>query len=297
MGKFIKPLKISCKDKDSWYEERNRLLIGGSDITAILGLESKYRTPLDVYRVIKGFDQRFVGNKATLRGNFIEDGIAKYWEYETGHVIIKASAQHDLYIHPKYKWLGGSPDRRFYYQGSKAKSDICILEIKTTKKKIDVAEIPKGWFIQPNFYTGLLGYKKFVICWFEMFTDEIKWQEFDFNQKLYDLTLKGVLDFYNNNLMKNIAPSPLTESDILKLYPEEEVGKIIVANEMQLDQYSLIIDLRRQSNSLKKQYDSATEIIKVQMADAERMIDQFDNILFTYKVNKNGSRVFLPKEI
>lgn len=291
----MKAIKIKSKNREEWLVNRNKITIGGSELASILGL-NKYQSPLSVYRQKMGIDPKFEGNDATRRGLYFEDAIANMWADETGNVIIKSS-EGDMYIHPKHNWLGGSPDRIFFHNGSRKNKDRKVLEIKSTKLKIDVEELPKGWFIQPNFYTGLLGYSGFAIVWFELFTDRLKYQEFDFNKELYDMVLEQVVEWHENHIVKKVPPPPVSEYDLQRLFPQEEPDKMILASDEQEEVYGQLIGLKRQMKALTEQLKESELILKLAMEDAESLIDNSGNVLITYKANKLGTRVFKPREI
>jgi len=176
---------VKYTSRDEWLKGRSSY-IGGSELATIMGL-NKYQSPYQLWLLKTGREQPMSDNKQTLSGRFLEDGIARYWEHETGNKIIEASANDNVYIHNLYDFLRGTPDRRFFWGEDRSLNNRAVLEVKTTMKIIDHNDIPMGWFIQPNYYTGLIGYNKFVIVWFEFMTKELKWQEYDFDQELFDI--------------------------------------------------------------------------------------------------------------
>lgn len=60
--------------------------IGGSEIAAVVGLDP-YRTPLDVYLAkVEGYEEP--DNAAMERGRFLEAGVADWYAYRTGRVLM-----------------------------------------------------------------------------------------------------------------------------------------------------------------------------------------------------------------
>lgn len=279
--------------REEWLKERSTF-IGGSEITSLLGLND-YQSPYDLWLLKTGREQPQADNKHTISGRFLEDGIAKMFEYETDHVIIKASDGDFVYRHPKYPFIAGSPDRRIRWNGSMKESDKAVLEVKTTMKIIDVDDIPIAWRVQPNFYCGLLGYKRFIIVWFEFFTKELKWQEYEFNQELYDICINETVDFWNNHILLDKEPEITTPSDVAKKFPQAEPCKEIIASDEVEQLYSQAIDVSRKKSAITKQYAEITDKIKVIMKDAERLVSHSGFTLFTFSGDKR--RTLRIKEI
>jgi len=282
------------EDRNKWLKNRASY-IGGSDLATILGL-SEYTTPYQLWELRTGRQAPFENNKHTLAGRFLEDGVAKYWEFETGNKLIKSSSRVTVYNHPDYGFLGGSPDRRFFLKGSQKFSDRGILEVKTTMKSISHEDIPFGWYIQPNFYAGLLKYDFFVIVWFDFFTKELKWDMYPFDKEMYDMSVKGGVDFWTNNILKDIPPTAINGDDISLKYPNSIKDKSVIADDKILDIYSNAIEIKRQNGILNKQYDKIQNEIKLVMKDAEYLLSPDLNVLFTFRDTKRG-RMLKIKEI
>ena len=289
-----RPLVENYATREEWLQER-KTFIGGSEITSVLGM-NEYQSRYDLWLLKTGREQPPSDNKHTLSGRFLEDGIAKMFEYETDHVIIKSSYGDFLYRHPKYNFIGGSPDRRIRWNGSMLEQDKAIMEVKTTMKKIDIEDIPIAWLIQPNIYCGLLGYSRFIIVWFEFFTKELKYQEYDFNPELYNICVDEAVDFWNNHIIIDKAPELTTASDIAKKFPSHEVDKEIIASKEVLELYSKAINLYRKKSKIEKDYKEITNKVKVIMRDAERLVTDDRITLFTFR-SGNKSRSLRIKEV
>lgn len=281
-------------DREKWLKNRASY-IGGSDLATILCL-NPYCTPFQLWQSRTGKVKTFTGNKHTLAGRFMEDGVAKYWEFETENNLIKRSSDITVLRHPEYSFLGGSPDRRFFPKGSNKLSDRAVLEVKTTSSKIDYEDIPYGWFLQPNFYTGLLGYKSFVIVWFEFFTKEIKWQEFEFDKEMFDVCVEAAKTFWNDYIVKDTPPPATNGVDIELIYPKSIRDKSIIADNNLLDIYSKAIEIKRKQKVLKEDYTNYADKIKLSMRDSEYLLAPDLTPLFTYKTGSRG-RKLLIKEI
>ena len=89
---------------EEWYNLRENLLTA-SDVPTVIG-DNKYKSKKKLLKEKCNLCMKFKGNKATEHGQRYESiALKKYEEtykdkcYETG-----------LYIHPRYTWLGCSPD-------------------------------------------------------------------------------------------------------------------------------------------------------------------------------------------
>jgi len=285
---------VKYTSRDEWLKGRSSY-IGGSELATIMGL-NKYQSPYQLWLLKTGREQPMSDNKHTLSGRFLEDGIARYWEHETGNKIIEASANDNVYIHNLYDFLRGTPDRRFFWGEDRSLNNRAVLEVKTTMKIIDHNDIPMGWFIQPNYYTGLIGYNKFVIVWFEFMTKELKWQEYDFDQELFDISTQEAVDFWNNHIVTDVPPPMSTVADAKILYPESKEGKVIVASDEVIELYSQAINLNREMRERKNKYNDIADRIKMIMKDSEKLVTQNLDTLFTYKTTSRG-RTLLIKEL
>jgi putative phage-type endonuclease len=119
-----------------WYAQRNNA-ITASDIPTVLG-ENAYKTPWSL--LVDKCDANpkpFTGNEATRWGQHYEDiAIEKY-----SGLYNKKVLNFGLLIHPKYSWLGGSPDG--------ITTDSILLEVKCPlKRKIVMGEVPHHYLSQ-----------------------------------------------------------------------------------------------------------------------------------------------------
>jgi len=149
-----------------------------------------------------------------------------------------------------------------------------------------------SWFLQPLSYCHLYGYTKFVICWFEMFTDEIKWHIFDFDKELFENITKQVGDFWNNYMLTDTPPPAVSEEDIKKLFPDHKEGKSVNATEEQLLIYSDAIVAKRNLSVAKKEYDGLTLKIKLMMQDSEYLLSPMDDTLATFRNGNNPNKKY-----
>ena len=119
-----------------WFQQRENA-ITASDIPTVLG-ENSYKTPWNLLvDKCNANPKPFVGNTATRWGNHYEDiAIERYSERYHKKVL-----SFGLLLHPKYNWLGGSPDG--------ITTDGILLEVKCPlKRKIVMGEVPHHYLSQ-----------------------------------------------------------------------------------------------------------------------------------------------------
>lgn len=136
---FFKKLK-AWQDKsaphfegmDGWHFRRMSG-IGGSEIAAVMG-KNKYKTPHQLWLEKTFKVPPFTGNAATLKGQILEDAVAKYYEDATGNAVEKDDTHYRAEDAP---WLVGNIDRRIVSGG--------ILECKTTARNPSDDETEDGY--------------------------------------------------------------------------------------------------------------------------------------------------------
>ena len=281
--------------REQWLKERGNR-IGGSNISAVLGL-NPYQSPYDLWLRLTGREEPPAENNHMIAGRFLENAVAEWFDYETPHHVVKASAKNLLFEHPEHKFLVASPDRKVYLDGSRKKENTVLAEIKTTGRNIDPDSIPPEWFIQPTYYCGILGYKRFIVIWYDRHRNNIDFKLYDFDKELYDYIIEKAVFFWNEYVVKDKRPPAETSSDIIKIYPNHEEGKTIVATDEVLELYGKAIELKRKEKIIKNVYNDTATQIKLIMKDAERLVTPQLETLFTFKTNKKGSRILLIKEI
>ncbi len=282
------------KDKADWLKFRGKG-IGGSSISTILGI-NPYQSRYDLWLQITGREEPPVVNNHMMAGIFLEDGVANWFQHETGHHVVKASAENLIMEHPKYPFIKASPDRKVFLNKSRKHNDTAIMEIKTTGLTIDPDDVPMTFYIQGMFYAGFWEYPKVIVCWYSRFTNTINYKEYDFNQELFDMIIDQAVSFWNDYILTDKPPPAETASDINTLYPNHEEDKMIVASTEVEKLYSNAIAVHRRKKEITEEYTAITDKVKVIMKDAEKLVDQQLNTLFTFRTGKRG-RTLKIKEI
>jgi putative phage-type endonuclease len=93
---------------EEWFAAR-KSRVTGSMVGAILGLDPNCTRDEAMRRMVRahqGLPSEFVGNIATQWGVMHEQEAKEEFEYELGVEVLPAS----FVVHPKFPWLGASPD-------------------------------------------------------------------------------------------------------------------------------------------------------------------------------------------
>ena len=228
MSQFVKELDALETDPNvsvlAVNTERTRdSYLGGHCLAAIVG-SSKYAGPFDIYL------QKTEGLTAELTppmewGLRLEDVVAQKYSDVTGHPLARIKTV----FHPKYPFLGGSPDFLA------ADNPSLMIEIKTAAEEMlyqtdesgyplwgdpGTEEIPQNYFIQVQYYMGLIGRTRTELAVFFLGAKrEFRIYEIKFDKELYDLlVLKGV-EFWEA-YVKTKTPPPIDThpSDAVKNY-------------------------------------------------------------------------------
>lgn len=259
--------------------EVRRKGIGASEAGAILGVD-KYRTPLDIYlqKINPESQQYYEQSEPAYWGNALEKIILEEYIKRT-----KANVFYDL----ETSFSKAHPFMLCHLDGLTDDGQ-CIVECKTASAYVasewgdeGTDEIPDSYKIQVHhqmIVTGiywadvpvLLGGNKFRIYTVQ------------YDPELAKIIINKEKDFWNNHVLKEIPPEPITMSDIDTLFAIDD-GSTTIADKIALDAYyerkALDIDIKL-LNEAKEQANMA---IKGAMGNASILTDEFGKPLATWK--------------
>ncbi len=256
---------------DEWLQERLKG-IGSSDAGTIMGA-SPFSTPLRLWRQRMGIDPPVQETPAMRNGHFLEPAVAAYFADATGAVIEKSSEGDWLAVDDERPWLRVSPDRLFYPEGFEHKPENwCILEIKSTSKPVDKANLPLYWVCQVQYQMGVMGVGMAAVAWvtgFPRLTMDHAWVHF--NPAFYK-TLTGAIDrFWNENILGGTEPDVLDAGDALLKYPSSSDGKVCVATDEDIENCRRYLGLKSEREQLDEEILRVETAIKTSIRDAEAM--------------------------
>jgi putative phage-type endonuclease len=261
---------------EEWLEHR-RKSIGGSDASAILGMNS-YCSAYTVWADKLGKLPEVEDNEPMRLGRDLEDYVAKRFTEETGKKVRK---ENNILINPEYPFAHANVDRMIVGEDAG-------LECKTTSalntKRFKNGEYPENYYAQcvhylavtgcKRWYLGVLilgvGFKHFVI---ERDEDEIK------------ALMKSEADFWKYVELQTppmADGSDSTSKTITAIYPESNEDTVsLMAYENDMHQY---LSLGELIDSMKGQREEISNRIKAFMGEASKGIGNSHKVSWTSSV-------------
>lgn len=253
---------IPYASHEEWLKIR-KVHIGGTDAGPIVGL-SPYNSAFSVWAEKTGKVPGFEGNISTKVGSYLEDLVAKLFMEETGKQVQRMNF---TLVNPVYPWACANIDREIIGEDA-------ILEIKTTTsigaiRKFRTGDYPEQWYAQMVHYLAVTGAKKAYLAALEN-NRELHIYELFRDEAEIKALMDAEKDFWNNNVLKNIAP-PV---DGLQATTDTIKQLFVDPNEIRVDLYGLedVFQQRKALNTqirqLKEQLDGLDNQIKVIMGNA-----------------------------
>lgn len=257
-------IKISTKDMphESWLEHR-RKSIGGSDASAIIGMNS-YCSAYTVWADKLGRIPPKEDNEAMRLGRDLEDYVAKRFTEETGK---KVRRENNILVNPKYPFAHANVDRMIIGEdaGFEAKTTT-VLNLKKFKN----GEYPENYYVQCVHYLAVTGCKRWYLGVLILGVG-FKWFVIERDEAEIEALMKSEADFWE--CVKSQTP-PLVDgsdstSDTLRtIYPESNGDSIsLMAYESDLKQYMTYSSLL---DDVKKQREEVANRIKAFMGEASK---------------------------
>ncbi len=255
--------KYKWKTHEEWLELR-KAYIGGSEAGAIIGM-NPYKSAYTLWAEKTGRAVPFAGNITTEVGAYLEDFVAKKFEYETGK---KVRRENFMLVNDKYPWAEANVDRMVV-------SEKALLEIKTTNsfpnmKKIKGGEFPDVWYAQMTHYLAVTELERAYlavlvncreVCFFTLERDE------DEIKSLMNAEEK-FKQYIDSDTEPPVDGSDSTTNTITAMYPDGNDSEVsLVAYENDLRQYLEISQHIRDLEALKKEKINK---IKAYMGEAEK---------------------------
>lgn len=291
--------------REDWLSARKQG-IGGSDISAILGL-NQWKSPVDVYLDKTCQSTDFEMNEAMHWGTVLEDVVAKHYAETTGNKIQRIGS---IMHHPAHSWMIGNIDRAIVTPGSRARFDNGallgadgLLEVKTASaykagewgREDDEDAIPTAYVAQCMWYMGITGSNW---CDIAVLIGGQKYLSKRIERD--DETINGMIEraeeFWFKHVVERIPPEPQTGEDALKLFPRDS-GHAIEANSQTLVLLGRAQELKAQIKALEIELEGDKKAgtagvlgsLKAFMGDAAE-IRLAGQALATWKAAKDGQK-------
>lgn len=274
------------------YLDRKTYL-GGSDISAIVGADP-YASPLTVYNRKLGIAEKEEPSFAMMRGVELEEGIMRLYARTRDVNLGPAGVTPP---HPLFPFLKGNFDRtRLDKKGGRPQ---VLVEAKTASIRqshkwgepgTGENKVPVNYYLQANYYCGLMGLDRFEIVALLMWKDDLQVYEFPFDEPTFDMCVEAGAAFWHNHVLPRVPPDPepgkSTHDDLVRLFPES-TGEIVEATPELEDLYKEAFELNKTVKSgearlseIKNQFQFfAGEASAVRCADGiVKVVDKKGNV-------------------
>ena len=261
---------------EEWLEHR-RKSIGGSDASAIIGLNT-YTSPYTVWADKLGKLPPKEDNEAMRLGRDLEDYVAKRFTEETGK---KVRRENNILINPDIPFAHANVDRMIIGEDAG-------FEAKTTSalnlKKFKNGEYPENYYVQCVHYLMVTGCKRWYLG---VLILGVGFQHFviERDEAEIEALRKSESDFWE---YVKTQQAPMTDgsdstSDTLRaIYPESNGSEVnLMAFENDLRQYK---QLKKLEDEYKKLQNEVVNKIKSYMGDAEKGISNYFKVSWTSSI-------------
>jgi putative phage-type endonuclease len=263
--------------------------IGGSECAAAIGL-SRYKSPLQVYLDKTTDDHSKQTTMQMELGTYLEPFLIQKYEEISGN---KCEKPQERFVNSKCPWL-------FAHIDSWIKETNLILEAKTTRFfDEDWGEdgtdfIPQEYLIQVAHYCIVCDEYKTVdgaeIIALSRSDSALRRYFYKRNKDLEDLIIEKTKDFWENNVLKQIAPAPKNSEDVKRLYKTATKGLEIIADNQISNKCNDLFDVKAQIKELENKEELLKNEIQEFMKESEILIDIDGTVLATWK-NRSAIRI------
>jgi len=223
--------------------------LGGSDAAAALGFD-KYCSPYQLWLEKTGrADPKSTGLAAEV-GTYLEPFVAQ--KYEQIKNVKVRTAEGTLY-HPKYSFLYAHLDR--LVKTSEELADDIIIECKTSGAfrqyewgEEDTGKLPPPYLLQVYYYLALTNFKQADVAVL-IGNHDFKIYRIPPNQELQQTIIDGMVNFWEEYVLKDIAPSPKTWFDLKHRY--QDIKKNL--REASAGEVEMIKEYNSLNTAIKKQ--------------------------------------------
>lgn len=259
MRKVVSTLDLSRED---WLLYRKQG-IGGSDAGAICGL-NPYRTAIQVYQDKISDVSEDIDNEAMRQGREFEDYVARRFMEATGKKVRRANA---MFCSDEHPFMLADVDRMIIGENAG-------LECKTASPymadKWKDGKIPLSYEIQCHHYMAVCGADVWYIAVL-IYGREFKYYKIERDEELIADLIRVEQDFWENNVLKQIMPSPdgskVADSVIAEYYKDSVEESIqLTGFDEKLRRRQKLVEVMERMETEKKQIEQE---VKMYMGNAE----------------------------
>ena len=277
-----------------WLDERKKG-IGSSEAGTIMGV-NKFDTPYGLWRRKTGIDGPIPSNEAMELGHHMEPAVVTMFAARTGAEVCKNSEGDWIAVDKKREYLRVSPDRLFYEAGARhIKSNLRILECKTTSVAVDPDDFPVYWYCQLQYQMGVMGVKKGAVAWISSYPRlNFDYKEIDFNPDFYKAMIESIEQFWLINVCGGIPPEDIDGEDSLLRSPQATAGETLQADDEMMERYDAIKEIASTIKKLETTRTSLEDEIKIALGTAESLVSPEGSVIAQWK-NTKDTRKFNAK--
>lgn len=279
--KLTSTLDIS---RDEWLMFRKKG-IGGSDIGAIMGV-NPWSSAFNVF-VDKTTDYTndLSNNDAIYWGTVLEDVVAKEFTKRTGKKVARLNA---ILKSDETPFAFADIDRRIVGENAG-------LECKTTNAfnsdewKDD--EVPASYICQCQWYMYVTGFEKWYIACL-IGGQKFVYKEIQRDDELILYMLERATEFWNNNILKNVAPAvdgSNSCTDYLKNEYPKDNGETVILSSDYITFADELIRIKEQEKNLKKQKTDLENKLKQYLGEAQ--CGQSERFTITWKTQNAAPKL------
>lgn len=255
--------------------------IGGTDVSAILGL-SKYKTAFDVYLEKTEDVAPLEDNEYMYWGREMEPLLAnKYAQLK----VVKLIEPTEMFFHKEHKFLIANPDRMIVGEDG-------ILECKTCSSyrisewgQEGTDSIPTEYLLQVAHYRYICNVK-YVDVAVLLGGNDFRIYRYFKNETLEEKVINKLSDFWNNNVLKRIAPEPQNLKDVEAMFKTKDL--VFVPDSDLIEKINQLSLTNKKISELKEESDKLKFEIASVIKDSNKVVNDNGKTLCTYKEVKTN---------
>ena len=263
---------------DLQIEERAKN-IGASEVSAILGI-NQYETPLDVWdRKTNPHGQVRLDNELLFWGSYLEAPIAERFSQVTGKKLAEVES---AYFRGR---VCSHIDRLVVDEG-------VPLEVKTQSSFKSVTwdgEAPDGYLIQVQTQLWCMKVEYGYICVL-IGGNHMEWFRIDADPAIQAVIEEKTTYFWDEYVVKNCPPPPITYADACKLFPVNKVDAKL-ATESSIEALKRYQSVNTQLKALNSEKEALRLQIVESIGDHEGLMDSNGDLLATWKLTNPKPKV------
>ena len=275
-----------------------RLGIGGSDIGAIMGL-SKWKSPVDVWLDKTGRTEPDLEmSEAAYFGVELESFVATEYSKRSGNKVQRVN---QMMRHTEHNWMLANIDRAVVADGSRARLDKDgklvgikgLLECKTASAYLERewsdGSAPLAYVAQCQWYMAVTGAEW---CDLSVLIGGQKYvcHRIEREDRLIDAIIDAGYQFWFNNVLADVPPTPRTPEETLALFPTNASDDLVLASDdimHALDEYQL---LKQKAKSVDDEMAVVKAAIQSFIGPHSGLCDLQGSPLATWKQNKPSQK-------